>query len=450
MSASVRGIRPFFAMLPAALAACAGGSALRLQDVTPESVSPLAAQHAQQPNDHVVSTRLGVAYFRANDLPQARALLDSVVSAQPQNGVAAIYRSMTAEQQGDFAAAREGYSHFIDVGRSNELKATARQRLALVGRRELEFSARQALAQEAQLSQAPPEPNTIAVMPFAYAGTNENIQPLTRGFAQLVVTDLAKSRQVRVLERERMQAMLDEMRLGEQSRADPQTATRSGRLLRAANVVQGVLTDEGSILRVDATVVNVNTSEVGPNPARAAEQLNRLFDIEKVLVTQLFANMGIQLTDAERAAIDQRPTQNLAAFLAWSKGLTAEDRGDFAAAQGFYNEAVRADPSFGAAQQSAQQASDLQAASTQSVSSVEASVASSVSAEAGAGAPPTTTTDALVNATNSVSPNNTPTSGNGSTSTENPQAPRTDAPPPAVTPTIQPPTATIRIVIPRP
>ena len=448
MNASLRRSRVLFGLVPVCLAACAGGSALRLQDVTPESVAGLQAQHAQQPADQNVATRLGVAYFRANQFPQARAILDTVTSAQPANGIAAIYRGMTAEQQGDFAAARESYDHFIQVGHSSELKNTARQRLALVGRRELEFQARQALAQESQLSQAPPEPNTIAVMPFAYGGSNADIQPLSRGFAQLVVTDLAKSRQVRVLERERMQAMLDEMRLGEQSRADPQTATRSGRLLRAANVVQGSLQDEGNILRVDATVVNVNTAEVGANPARAAEQMSRIFDIEKVLVRQLFTNMGITLTDAERASIDQRPTQNLAAFLAWSKGLSAEDRGDFAAAQGFFNEAVRLDPGFGAAAASAQHSTDLQAASTQSVTTVEASVATSATQETSVSAPPSS--DALANATNSVTPNNTPTSGQGSTSTENPQQPRTDAPPPPVTPTIQPPTATIRIVIPRP
>ena len=442
MSAPLRLHRVLAGLLPAALTACGGGSSLRLADVTPASVPTLAAEHSQRPQDPTVATRLGVAYFRANQLPEARGVLDTVAERDPQNGIAAIYRGMTAESQGDFTAARTSYEQFIGVARSAELKNTARQRLLLVGRRELEFQARQALAQESQLSQSPPEPNTVAVMPFSYGGTNTEIEPLTRGFAQLVVTDLAKSRQIRVLERERMQAMLDEMRLSEQNRADPQTAARSGRLLRAANVVQGSLVDQGNILRVDATVVNVNTALVGNTPASAAEQLNRVFDIEKVLVHQLFQNMGIQLSDAERSSIDQRPTQNLAAFLAWSRGLGAEDRGDFAAAQDFFNQAVRADPSFGAAAQSAQQASDLQQASGQSVAEAEVSVAASAQLETNGAPPPEVRNDALNNGTNSVAPSNTPAAG-GSTTQNQPPTDRNQNQTPQ-------PTGTVRIVIPRP
>src|SRR5437868_5085680 len=79
MNASLRRFRLFSVLVPAALTACAGGSALRLQDVTPESVGPLQAQHAQQPGDQATATRLGVAYFRAGQFPQARAVLDTVV-----------------------------------------------------------------------------------------------------------------------------------------------------------------------------------------------------------------------------------------------------------------------------------------------------------------------------------------------------------------------------------
>ncbi len=448
MSASQRYPRVLAGMLVTLLAGCAGGGALQLSDVTPASVASLEAERAAKPQDQVVATRLGVAYFRANQLPEARATLDTVVGLNPQNGIAAIYRGMTAESQGDFPAARASYQQFIAVAKSRDLKNTANQRLVLVGRKELEFQARQALANEATLSAQPPEPNTIAVMPFAYAGTNPDVQPLGRGFAQLVVTDLAKSRQVRVLERERMQAMLDEMQLGQQGRADTATAVRSGRLLRAQRVVQGSLTDQGNTLRADGAVVDVGSAGVQANPVAAAE-MNKIFDMEKAFVLTLFNEIGIQLTDAERSAIDQRPTQSLAAFLAWSRGLTAEDRGDFAAAQGFYDQAARIDPGFSAATQSSQQAASLQAASTQSVSQLDATVSTQSIQESGpAAAPPTN--DALNNGKDGVNPNNTPASGQGTSTSQQPAAPKTDSPPPSVTPQTTTPTATIRIIIPRP
>jgi len=401
MSAFTRWRRVLLVAASVLPAACGGGGSLRLQDVTPEAVPTLEAANAQRPGDATSLTRLGVGYFRANRYVEARHSLDSALALAPSGGIAAIYLGMTAEAQGDFTAARQAYTRYLEVGRSNELKRAARQRLSLVGRKELEFQARQALAQEAEITTLPPEPNTIAVMPFSYTGTNAEIAPLTRGFAQLMVTDLAKSRQVTVLERERMQAMVDEMRLGEQQRADPANAARSGRLLRAGRVVQGTLTDRDQNLRVDAAVVDVASAGVS-SPASGENTLARLFDLEKQLVFQIFEGLGITLTDAERAQIEQRPTQNLQAFLAWSRGLEAEDRGDYAGARDLFEQATRLDPSFATAQASAQNAGDMSNASVQSTADLDATVA--VSSGADAGAPPVN--DVLATTSEGVNPNN--------------------------------------------
>ncbi|MEK6610604.1 MAG: tetratricopeptide repeat protein, partial [Gemmatimonadota bacterium] len=290
--------------------ACAAGGGVRVSDVTPQSIPTLEAEQRRRPQDPAVLSRLGVAYFKANRFQEARQALDTAVARDPSQGIAAIYLGMTTEALGDFPAARTAYNQYIVVGRSRELKGTARQRLALIGRRELEFQARQVMAQESTLLLSAPTPSTVAVMPFTYSGTNAEIQPLTRGLAQLVITDLAKSRQVTVLERERMQAMLDEMRLSEQGNVEQQTAVRSGRLLRAERVVQGTIAERGDQLRVDAAVVDVATAGVAAT-GNASDQLSRLFDLEKALVFSIFENLGIQLTDAERASINQRPTQNI-------------------------------------------------------------------------------------------------------------------------------------------
>ncbi|MEJ2239088.1 MAG: hypothetical protein P8X82_12380 [Gemmatimonadales bacterium] len=49
---------------------------------------------------------------------------------------------------------------------------------------------------------------------------------------------------------------------------------------------------------------------------------------------------------AERTSLLENGTQSLIAFLAYSRGLEAEDVGDYVAASAFYAEAVREDPSF--------------------------------------------------------------------------------------------------------
>src|SRR5258708_16501180 len=153
--------------------------------------------------------------------------------------------------------------------------------------------------------------------------------------------------------------------------------------------------------------------------------MNRLFDMEKVLVLDLFSRMGITLTPAERGAVNQRPTQNLQAFLSWSRGLEAEDRGDFAGAQGFYDQATRIDPGFLGAQQSSAKASDLSAAASTSVQTVDAAVQQNSTTETGqTGA--SSQGSALSNGTNGTTPPPTsaPTSS-GATTTGTPQPPTT-------------------------
>ncbi len=418
MTPALLGNRVLRFALVVACGACATGGAIRVSDVTPQSIPSLEAERNQRPQDTNTLTRLGVAYFKAGRFRDARPVLDSVVARAPGNGVAAIYLGMTAEQLGDFAAARAAYQHYLAVASDAALKRTAQQRLALADRNEMQYQARQALASEATLAAMPPESNTVAVMPFSYTGTDSTIQPLGRGMAQLLVTDLAKSRQIRVLERERMQAIVNELQLSDSARAAPATALRSGRLLRAAEVVQGSLSDQpGNQLQVIATVVDVGTAGVKAT-AQGRDLLERLFDVEKQVAFTLFANLGIQLSPAEREAINQRPTQNLQAFLIYSRGLAAQDRGDFGAAQADFDQASVLDPSFRAAAVSAASATNLSAASQQTVSQVETVISQTAIIEPPPS--PAPVQDALTQGSNNVNPttgSETATLGGGTNQT---------------------------------
>ena len=215
-------------------------------------------------------------------------------------------------------------------------------------------TAKLALQRESTLTALAPEPSTVAVLPMTIAG-DSSLQPLSRGLAELMVTDLAMVRSLRLLERIQVGALLDELKLGQSGRADPSTAARVGRLLRAERMVQGVasMTQNGPV-RMSAAVVR------GDGTVRTGAQVNgnfkQLLDLEKQLVFGLATELGIQLTEAERQRILRQGPRNLAAFLAYSKGLEALDRSDYRTAAMHFNAAVRADPSFQAAVQQQQAA----------------------------------------------------------------------------------------------
>jgi hypothetical protein len=109
--------------------------------------------------------------------------------------------------------------------------------------------------------------------------------------------------------------------------------------------------------------------------AEAHGTFKQLLDLEKQLVLALAPQLGIELTEAERQRILRQGPKNLAAFLAYSQGLEALDRGDYRAAATAFNAAARADPSFSAAreqQQGAAAAPVVQASSGDYVTVVEA------------------------------------------------------------------------------
>jgi len=258
------------------------------------------------------------------------------------------------EKDGRYDLAFATYTDFANRYPQTRGVAAVRARAQLALRTQATQTAKLALARESTLTSLAPEPATIAVLPMTIAG-DSSLQPLSRGLAELMLSDLAMVRSLRLLERIQVGALLDELKLSESGRADASTAARVGRLLRAERMVQGVaaITQNGPV-RMSATVVR------GDGSVRSGAQANgtfkQLLDLEKQLVFGLTSELGIQLTEAERQRILRQGPKNLAAFLAYSKGLEALDRGDYRAAGAAFAQAVRADPSFQQAQQQQQAA----------------------------------------------------------------------------------------------
>src|SRR5690606_10355932 len=78
---------------------------------------------------------------------------------------------------------------------------------------------------------------------------------------------------------------------------------------------------------------------------------------------RLYESLGIQLTEAERERVMRQPTQNVAALLAYGRGLEAEDAANYAAAAQHFAESARLDPGFAAARASQQRVASSAAAS---------------------------------------------------------------------------------------
>lgn len=228
-------------------------------------------------------------------------------------------------------------------------------------------AAKAALVREASLDPSKIPPRTFAIVPFTVAASDTLLQPLSYGLADLLLNDLAMSPMLRLVERVQTEAILRELDLVDQGIADPRQAPRVGRLVGARQILIGdAARGNAGAVRLSARVVDVIGGTV-QDLVYAEAPLDRVIDAEKALALLLFERLGIQLTPAQRQRIEQRQTTQLAALVAYGRGVQAEARGDATGATAAFEDAARLDAAFTAART---QAAAAPASSAQRASSV--------------------------------------------------------------------------------
>lgn len=311
----------------------------------PADIPTLEARLRADSSSTDARVQLAAAFASAGEAARAIPLLEPVVRADSSNAAAALYLGLGYEAADRNAEARRLYERFIDEPVPASLRERISERLDLVARRELRDAVRASLAREAALANVDPEARTVGVFPFLTAG-DTLLRPLGRALAELLTTDLGQTTRLRVVERARVQMLLDEMALGSSRYADPATAARTGHIVGAASLVQGRVEGSEADLAMQAVVVATTRPDTTAEALREQGPINDLFDMEKQIAFSVYDRLGIQLTAAERERVNRRQTENVQALLAFGYGLEARDAGRFRAAADYFRRASELDPGF--------------------------------------------------------------------------------------------------------
>lgn len=341
-----------------------------------DPIARLEAARRANPSSVAALRALGVAYYKAKRYQDARTVLDHARRLDRRDGVSALYAGLSAEALGDLTNAKAAYNGYLEVGKTRRVKNQVRARLAALSAAEVEAAAKRAVANEASLSSTPGPVTTIAVPPFRCECSAE-LLPLERGLAELMITDLSRSARLTIVERDRMQAIADEIQLSQSDRVDGATAVRAGKLIQAGRLVAGDVFAQGNTLRMGSRVVVVQDGTIG-QPQQVENDLGSLFAMQKQLVFRIFEQLNVTLTPAERQLVERRPTTNLSAFLAYSRGLQAADDGRFQDAARFFESARSLDPGFNAAAARLQTAQAAATGAQVSATTIEAGLGSNV------------------------------------------------------------------------
>lgn len=394
-----RSLRARSLVIAAALLCGPLATAAHPQGATDPALARLEARVAKDPTSAKALRAVGVKYYELKRYREAKAALDKARGMDPKDGVSALYAGLAAEGLNDYEGAREAYTKYLEVGKTKRVRTAINERLVAMARAELKAQAKQAVANEQRLRGVQSPATTVAVLPFHCTCADTSLLPLERGMADLVVTDLARASALKVLERDRMQAIADEIKLSEASQVDPATATRAGKLIAAGRILDGqIVAGGGTQLNLTGAVVNTNDASIGGSPT-ADGTINAIFDTERKFVLSAFQEMNVTLTAAEQKAFEARRVPSFQAFMAYSRGLMAEDAGRLDDAIALFESARSLDPGFGAALQRAQSAAAARSGAQVSGASVQQGLRNSAEGQVVSAAQRGSTADATINLT---------------------------------------------------
>lgn len=186
----------------------------------------------------------------------------------------------------------------------------------------------------------------VAVMYFDNNTANDKYDVLRKGLADMIITDLVAWDGVVVVERERLESVLGELKLQQSKAVDAQTAAKIGKLLGARYSVVGSMSLDArrNELILDAHLRDVQKGSIVIS-GRASASPDSLFDLEQKLVDELVRGIDAKLTPNAMARRKAR-VPNLDAAALYSEALELTDQGKLEEAQAAMRKVVSTAPTF--------------------------------------------------------------------------------------------------------
>ncbi len=331
---------------------CALGGSPRAQSPT---IDPVALDKAiansykmidAHPKDQKPWQDLGLAMYQKGDLSGAEESLKRALQLKPDDPKTHLYMGMVLEKQNQSDNALKAYAAGLRSNPKGKTGSAIRARLSFLSEQRLKAQASDVVQKEKSINVESFPEKSIAVVNFDGSTLPPDLAPLSLGLAEMTSNDLSKVHELTVIERSKLDFIMQELKLSENGMVDQATAPRMGKLLGSKQVVTGSLVGAGpERIHLDGGIVSTGDGEFTPTGANEGE-LKSFFKVQKEFVFGVLDKAGVKPTPEERTEIEKVPTESYVAFLAYSRGLDFQRRGMPNEALGAFQSAVKADGSF--------------------------------------------------------------------------------------------------------
>jgi TolB-like protein len=194
---------------------------------------------------------------------------------------------------------------------------------------------------------AAPKP-AVAVLYFDNDTGDVAFEHLGKGLADMMITHLASVPSIRVVEREKLEELLKELKLQQTRYFDSKTGLKIGRGIGAEYAVTGAFLSMAPDIRIDVRVVRIASGEVVAAKTVVGRQ-EHFFELLQKLASALIDGLGPALGgDAGKIAASQQENRvdDLQAAVDYGRGLDFNDRGDLKSAAEEMQKTVQRAPRF--------------------------------------------------------------------------------------------------------
>jgi len=371
------------------LSGCAGmdGSEIKGQKagMDKDDAIPVYEGYIGENPDSVKSrSRLGVWYLKTGRLNEAIAEFESTLKNEPGEPFATYYLGLAYLSKENFEKAIQIWEGYKNINKPLIEEEIGRQLTLLRIAHSRKFATK-ALAEEKKIMAVKPDANTVAVCYYQDLSPDKSLRAFQKGLTAMMISDLTKIKSIKVVERVRLQALLEEMNLGQTGIVDPKTAPRVGKLLGARNVIFGNLA-LGSI-KATTTLASADQGTLKGSVTASVDK-DRFFELPAFIVRDIAGIMKIELTDEERKTIGVPHTKVYKALVYFGNALDALDAGKWKEANDYFGMALKEDPMFDLARNAAgmcpgADSPDISAVLNMSSSKLSSRIETSVGSAAG-------------------------------------------------------------------
>jgi TolB-like protein len=193
-----------------------------------------------------------------------------------------------------------------------------------------------------------PDPGiqTIAVLDFKNRSVTDKdkFDPMEKGFSELLINQLDGSIALKLIERERISWILDEIGLeNDPELFDVNSAVRVGKQLGVHSILLGSFIIVNDQIKLLARLVKVETSEILATED-AMGDIDDFFSVCDELGTRVAKKINVNLESAQTRSGTE--TRSLDAMLAYSEGLALVEKGSYEQAFEKFRTALEYDPGY--------------------------------------------------------------------------------------------------------